>query len=202
MACILETAYRVALRLALVTITMGDVTDMRCEHPYESLRPQVTIHSYRDEDSRPHPTIMTEVVVTCGDCGQRMVQNNGVPTVSFPWYAPLGGGPGTFFKKKLEASGYSGCDACYELALYMNRKGPEWCLQNADILADDILPRAKIAIEKKYEWVGKLTGLLKLDKVEDAVLRAAIVRSLVHAVEEWNAFCASGSLRATIITER
>lgn len=175
---------------------------MKCQHPHSAL--EGTINVYKSVNSaRIFPVIMAEVSVKCSECGQRMVQTNDVALATFPWYPPLGEGPGTFLKNKLAESGYSGCDSCYELALYMNHRGPGWCIENANVLADDILPRAKASIEKKHgEWVSKLTGLLKLDGLADAALRAAIIRAIIHAVEEWKAFCESDTLKAQVIMER
>jgi len=46
------------------------------------------------------------------------------------------GGPGTELKKLLSAIGIraTGCDMCVQRADEMNKKGPQWCLDNIDMI--------------------------------------------------------------------
>lgn len=92
---------------------------------------------------------------------------------------PLPYGPGTELKKLW--SKVPSCQRCNDLAVKMNRWGPDGCRKRLDEIVQDILPRAKKWLSENKPWVHAILGQLPI--VEDSIIASRIRRDVLKAIE-------------------
>lgn len=97
-------------------------------------------------------------------------------------YNNIGYGVGTELIYIYQASGVPACQACFKLALKMNRWGPAKCLENLKTIVDDIMPRAKEWMADNRPWIHALLP----NVVEELGIRKTVEKHVRLAVENFN----------------
>lgn len=147
-----------------------------CRHDFGDLE-VVPLLMLREPD-----VYFLETSIICQACGAALSTiDSGVKQAQL-WFTPLGEGPGTILKRRLEKAGYRSCDKCYLLALKMNKLGADLCEARLPQLVDEILPRAQEAFAQKHEWVNKFLEVAKVDK---ATLSAGVSSIVMRSIQEW-----------------
>lgn len=93
-------------------------------------------------------------------------------------------GPGTQLLKIYEEKGVPKCQACFTLAMKMNRWGPSVCKERIDQIVEDILPRAMDWIQENKPWIHSLLPNIIEEKAVETVIRSDINKAILKSEEE------------------
>ena len=89
------------------------------------------------------------------------------------------GGPGTQLRALLGSIGFRPCDTCKAYARTMDQHGPDWCLENQEVILDWLQYNAKKRKVPFFRVVGR--GLL-LQAIKQS--RKTMITNLKDAFEE------------------
>tara|TARA_R110002096_G_scaffold66682_6_gene162290 strand:+ start:11975 stop:13678 length:1704 start_codon:yes stop_codon:yes gene_type:complete len=155
------------------------------------------VYQCDDPDNRAHECTLLDKIrgtQSCIKCKHGVDAFEGVLESSISREPGLKteGGPGTELLAMYKEKGFPKCEACTELAAKMDKWGPSKCVENLDIIIDDIMPRAQKWVAENQAWVNSWIPTV----ASDAALRMKIKLDVMAAVR------ASKKNKAKVVARR
>lgn len=142
-----------------------EFNDDRPEHVIHDGRADVPVETFRVNIKQIPPASRG-----CTGCGSNsVVENKPQPKI----------GPGVELSAIFAKSGVPYCQACVDLAVRMDGMGAAGCRENIDEIVDDIMPRARVWVEKECPWTSSLVP----DCIKDIEIRRRVKNIVTDAIE-------------------